>query len=62
MVALVSSEGGILGPLISKGYHADTHPWSDGGSVDLTGLNQLELRLDTADSKFLNSAWPTSLC
>ena len=61
-VASVWSEGGVLGPLTSKGHHADTHPWSDGGSVDLTSLNQLELKLDTADSKFLNSAWPTSFC
>ena len=34
----------------------------DGGSVDLASLNRLELKLDTADSKFLNSPWPTSYC
>ena len=44
MVALASSEGGVFGPLISKGQIGHLHMLS--WSVIPTTLNQLELELD----------------
>lgn len=43
-------------------WHSTWHPRSWRVSGPNQSLNQLELKLDTADSKFLNSAWPTSFC
>lgn len=51
MAALASSEGGFSGSLTSNGHLLDTrHAQLEGRWVP-TSLNQLELELDTADSK-----------
>ena len=63
-VASVWSEDGVWALWHQKVtmWHSMTLTHGHGGSGDLTSLNQLELKLDTADSKFLNSALPTSFC
>ena len=53
MSALACSEGGIWGPLMFKGHQVDTDTCPVGGSVVLTTLNHLKLKLDTADSECL---------
>ena len=55
MSALACSEGGVWGPLMFKGHQVDTDTCPVGGSVVLTTLNHLKLKLDTADSKFLRN-------
>lgn len=49
------SEGGVLGPLTSKGQIVGTGACQVEGEAVLTSLNWLELEGDTADSNFLKN-------
>ena len=57
MAVLVLSEGGVFGPLTSKGHQEETHSCPVEGSMVLTSFNSLELELDITGFKFLKNNW-----